>query len=66
MNLSALEKALMPLVAPLLETLWTGTLLPAIQAAAKSGSPEIQILETAGAEFLDKVIKAELAKLALL
>ena len=63
MNLTALEKALLPIASPLLLQLWEGTLLPAIQDAAKSGSPEVQILETEAVAFIDRVVKAELAKL---
>ena len=66
MNLTQIEKAVLPLACPLLLTLWEGTILPAIKEAAKSGSPEIQILETAGADFLDAIVKAELAHLAKL
>lgn len=66
MNLSALEQALLPIASPLLLTLWSGTLLPALQAALKSGSPEIQILESEVATMLDSTVKAELAKLASL
>lgn len=65
-TLTAIEKAVLPLASPLLESLWVNTLLPAIRAAAVSGSPEIQILETAGGDFLDTIVKAELAKLASL
>ncbi len=66
MNLSQLEQAVLPIAAPLLGSLWTGALLPAIQAALKSGSPEIQIVESAVATLLDTVVKGELAKLATL
>jgi len=66
MNLTQLEQALLPIASPLLLTLWSGTLLPAIAAAAKSGSPEIQILETQIVAMLDSTVKAELAKLATL
>jgi hypothetical protein len=64
MDLTALEKALLPIASPLLLQLWESTLLPAIKAAAVSGSPEIQILESAGADFLDRIVKEELARLA--
>lgn len=66
MNLSALEQAVLPLAAPLLGSLWAGTILPAIQAELKSGSPEIQILETQIVALLANVVPAELAKLAAL
>lgn len=64
LNLASAEKIVLPIVCPLFLELWSATILPAIQAAAKSASPEIQILETAGADFLDIVVKAEIAKLA--
>lgn len=64
MTLSALEQALLPLVSPLVLSIWQGTLLPAITAELKSGSPEIQILETQLVAMLAAVVPAELAKLA--
>lgn len=63
MNLSALEQALLPIVSPLLLSLWTGTILPALQAKLKSGSPEIQLVETELVTMLQNLIPAELAKL---
>jgi hypothetical protein len=63
MNLSALEQALLPIACPLLQSLWSNQLLPAISAAAKSSSPEIQIVESQVVAMLDAVVKAELAKL---
>ena len=65
MTLSALEQALLPLVSPLVLSIWQGTLLPAITAELKSGSPEIQILETQLVAMLATVVPAELAKLAI-
>ena len=64
--LTALEQAVMPLVAPLLTSIWTGTLLPAITNELKSASPEIQILETQIVALLANVVPAELQKLTLL
>ena len=61
-----IEKAIAPVAAPLLLQLWTNDILPAIQNALKSGSPEIQIVESAVAELLDSVAKGEIAKLATL
>ena len=65
MTLSTLEQALLPLVSPLVLSIWQGTLLPAITAELKSGSPEIQILETQLVAMLATVVPAELAKLAI-
>ena len=64
LDLAQVEKALLPILSPLALQLWESTLLPAIQGELKSGSPEIQIIETALVEMLDKVVKAELAKLS--
>ena len=64
MNLSALEQALLPILAPGLESLWTNVLAPKVQAALQSASPEIQIVETGVSQLLNSVITAELQKLA--
>ena len=63
MNLTALEQAILPLAEPLILSLWTNTFLPAIQAKLKSGSPEIQLVETELVTMLTSLVPAELAKL---
>lgn len=63
MNLTALEAALFPIAKPLILSLWTGTLLPAIQAQLKSGSPEIELVESELITMLTKLVPEELAKL---
>lgn len=64
MDLTSIEKAVMPVAAPLVLNLWNSSVLPFLQAeAAKAGSDELKILTNAGVAFLDQVVKAELAKL---
>lgn len=64
MNLSEVEKALLPIACPLLLQLWANTILPAIQDAdSKIGSPELKIIGDAGVAALDQIVKAEIAKL---
>lgn len=63
MNLTTLETALLPLVGPLVLTLWNGTILPALTAKLKSGSPEIQLVESELIAMLTDLVPAELAKL---
>ena len=62
-TLTAVEAALAPVAVPLLNSLWSGTIAPAIQKELQSGSPEIQVLETAIMQLLNQVVPAELAKL---
>jgi len=62
-TLSAVEAAIAPVAVPLLNQLWSGTIAPAIQKELQSTSPEIQVLESAVMDLLNKVVPAELAKL---
>lgn len=62
-DLKLVEKEVMALGGPLFLQFWTSTIFPAIQGAAKSGSPEIQVLEDAGLAALDAIVKGEISKL---
>lgn len=64
MNLTALEQALLPILAPGLESLWNNVLAPKVSAALQSASPEIQILETGISQMINQVVTAELQKLS--
>jgi hypothetical protein len=66
LSLAQIESVVGPIAAPLLENLWNSTLYPAIQKAASSQSPEIQVLFSAGDSFVNTVVLAELAKLQAL
>jgi hypothetical protein len=64
--LTELEKAVLPLAAPLLQGLWTSTILPEITAKLKSASPEIQLLESQFVALLTNTVPPLLTKLGTL
>lgn len=62
-ELKAILGVVGPMIQPVLLQLWSNTLLPALQAKLVSGSPEIQIVETAFLSFLDQIAKGEIPKI---
>lgn len=59
-----IEKEVVALGGPLFLQFWDSNLLPAIRAAAMSGSPEIQVLEEAGIAALDAIVRGEIKALS--
>ena len=66
LTLTALEQAVAPMAAPLLQSLYTNEILPALTTALKSGSPEIQLVETEVLTAVTGIVQGLLAKLATL
>ena len=66
LNLSAIEAAVAPLAAPLLQSLYTNQILPALTAALKSGSPEIQLVETEVLTAVTAIVQGLLTDLSKL
>jgi hypothetical protein len=62
-ELEVIVKSLGPVFGPYLFQLWQQSLQPAIAAKLVSGSPEIQVVETAFVSFLNSVIAGEIPKL---